>query len=276
MIRADLHIHTYYSDGLMSPADAVAEAKANAVGLISVTDHDCMLACKETESLCAGAGLRSVNGIEVSAYENGVKIHILGYGADADNSDFKQFLDELYLSSFARAEDIIAKLRRNGIEISLDEILKYRKHDRAPVHTMHISRACAEKGYCGNAFAFYEKYLASGRCAFSDIGRPPPSRAVEAVAAGGGVCSLAHPGRIAMSKSRLLELIGKLKDRGLYGIEAVYTTHTVTETAYYKETAAAFGLEITGGSDTHFADGRHKIGSPAFYLDEAVAKRLNN
>ena len=40
MIRADMHIHTYYSDGGQSPADVVNAARRNGVNLISVTDHD--------------------------------------------------------------------------------------------------------------------------------------------------------------------------------------------------------------------------------------------
>ena len=39
-MRADLHVHTYYSDGLQSPEDVAATAKANGVELVSVTDHD--------------------------------------------------------------------------------------------------------------------------------------------------------------------------------------------------------------------------------------------
>lgn len=275
MIRADLHIHTYYSDGLISPAEVVASAKNNGVKLISITDHDCMLACAEAKPICAENGIEFVNGIEISAYENGVKIHILGYGADTENPVFKSFIKELYENSLMRADDIIGKLRKNGVNITLEEALKFRT-GQSPVHTMHIARACVKKGYGGNAFTFYANYLSAGKCAFSDLGRPSPERAVQTVTECGGKCSLAHPGRIELGKDELLALMAKLKDRGLYGIEAVYTTHTVTETAYYKEAAAAYNLVVTGGSDTHFADGRRKIGSPAFFLDEAVARRLKN
>lgn len=276
-MRADLHIHTYYSDGALSPAEVVAEANKNGVELIAVTDHDCMPACKELPALCSAAEINFVNGLEVSAYLGGVKIHTLGYNVNVENPDFKNFLKELRLGSYKRGEDIINKLNSNGVKITLEEVTSRLKSPLSPVHTMHFAFACAAKGYCGgNPFEFFKNYLAWGKCGFSDICRPSPFEAVEIISAAGGFSSLAHPARIDMPQSDLIKLIENMKACGLGGIEAVYTTHTVTETAYYKETVAAFGLEITGGSDTHFADGRHKIGSPAFYLDEAVAKRLNN
>ena len=66
-LRADMHVHTYFSDGLMSPAEVVAEAVKNGVQLISVTDHDGIAAYGQLPEICARAGVRLVNGIEVSA-----------------------------------------------------------------------------------------------------------------------------------------------------------------------------------------------------------------
>ena len=77
-----------------------------------------------------------------------------------------------------------------------------------------------------------------------------------------------------MSKEELIGLLKRLKGVGLCGIEGVYTTHTITETAYYKEMAKAFGFVVTGGSDTHFTGGRNKIGAPVFFVDEALAEKL--
>lgn len=276
MIKADLHVHTYYSDGLLSPAEVVSAAKANGVEMLAVTDHDCMLGCLEASQLGKICGVKALNGIEISAYENGVKIHILGYGADAKNPAFAKFLRGLYDGSLERAEDIIRKLNSNGVHITLNDALEFRQTEEAPVHTMHIARACAGKGYAGNPYTFYANYLAPGKCAFSCACRPSPESAVQAVIAGGGKSSIAHPGRIELSPAALDGLVKKLKDCGLYGIEAVYTTHTVTETAYYKEMATTYGLVVTGGSDTHFSGGKTRIGAPPFFLDEAVAKQLES
>ncbi len=71
--RADLHLHTYYSDGLLSPEQILAEAVKNGVGIIAVTDHDCSLAYPELKEPCARAGVKTIAGIEVSAYVPSLK-----------------------------------------------------------------------------------------------------------------------------------------------------------------------------------------------------------
>ena len=77
MTRADMHIHTYYSDGTQSPEDVIAAAEAAGLGLIAVTDHDTMGASGQVKELAAEAGIRAVDGIEISAYGE-VKVHVLG------------------------------------------------------------------------------------------------------------------------------------------------------------------------------------------------------
>ena len=274
MIRADLHVHTYYSDGLMSPAEVVSEAVKNGLNAIAVTDHDCMLAYPELKESCDKSGIKAVSGIEVSAYENGVKIHTLGYNLNGESSDFRQFAKALYDGSLKRTEDVLFKLNKNGVRINFDEVLNERTSPLSPVHAMYIARAGARKGYANTAYSFYSEYLAFGKCAFSYVARPTPEQAVEVIRAAGGFASLAHPARISLSKDELLRLIKKLKDCGLGGIEGVYSTHTAMETAYYKETAKALNLLVTGGSDTHVKGGRKIIGTPQFFIDEALAEKL--
>lgn len=274
-MTADLHLHTYYSDGLLSPRQVAQTAKANGVDLIAVTDHDCDLGYNEVKENCEKFGIITVRGIEVSAYFGDIKIHTLGYGFDGGKPEFTEFYKRLYEGSLTRTEDILIKLGKNGVRLSFDEVDARRKIKNAPVHAMHISRALADKGYCnGNAFSVYMTYLAYGKCAYSGICRPAPEEAIEVINACGGFTSLAHPGRIEMEREELYEYIKRLKGAGLVGIEAVYSTHTVDDTAYYKELARDFGLIVTGGSDTHYESGHKRIGCPAFCPSEELVKKL--
>ncbi|MDE7452970.1 MAG: PHP domain-containing protein [Clostridia bacterium] len=274
-MRADLHVHTYYSDGLISPEEVAAAASAEGLNLVAVTDHDCILAYPELSAACNKKGIKAVQGIEVSAYEGLVKIHTLGYNLDVKNPQFKEFSKRLYDGALIRAEDIVNKLNKNSVFITLDEVLNYRHSPLSPVHAMHVARACAKKGYCnGSAEAFFFNYLAWGKPAFSNLCRPTPEEAVEVITACGGFSSLAHPARISMERGELLSLIKRMASCGLGGIEAVYSAHTEMETAYYKETASNLRLLVTGGSDTHYFGGSRKIGSPEFYADGELAARL--
>ncbi len=39
-LRADLHCHSYFSDGVCAPSELVAMAKVQGVELFALTDHD--------------------------------------------------------------------------------------------------------------------------------------------------------------------------------------------------------------------------------------------
>ncbi len=273
-LRADLHVHSYYSDGLNSPSEIIAEAKNNGVQLVALTDHDTMLGVAEAQRAAQSCGVKLVHGLEVSAYDKGVKLHTLGYNVDGGCKVYKSFARELYEGSIIRAEDCVSKLLKCGVNVTMDDVLSIRKSDNSPVHSMHIAEAGAKKGYADNRYSFYLEYLAPGKCASSQLCRPSPERAIEIINASGGFASIAHPGRIDLGKQELIDLIKRLSACGLRGIEAVYSTHTNDETAYYKEMADTFRLLVTGGSDTHFKGGKKRIGTPVFNIGEALAEEL--
>ena len=273
-MRADLHTHSHYSDGLLSPADIAQSCKKNGVELVALTDHDNMNGCAEFAAECRKQGVRCVRGLEISAY-TAVKVHILGYGLDDGCAAYKKFSDFVCDGALNRTEDILSKLKRRGINLSFADVVRERRCARSPVHTMYIARAAARKGCSSSPGAFYKEMLAPGRPAYSDVGRPSPEYALEVIAQCGGVSSLAHPGRVDLSRAELLSLIGRLKDCGLCGIEAVYSGHTVEETAYFKEVAAQFSLLVTGGSDTHYSGGNRRVGTPEFYPSDELLAALN-
>lgn len=273
MICADLHIHTYYSDGSQSPADVIAAAKARGVGLISVTDHDTMNATDEVTLLATECGITAVPGIEISAYTD-VKVHILGYNLDKECPAFKKYYAQAISGAEERAVDVLSKLRRRGFNLTMEEVLRERKCPTSPIHTMYISRAAARKGYGKSPSDFYLSYLNTGKCAYSCVGRPTPRRAVEVIRECGGFASLAHPGRITLDNDKIILLLKDLVSCGLGGIEAVYSGHTDSDTAYFMELAQRFNLAVTGGSDTHFTEGNRAVGVPEFHPDSGLLRAL--
>lgn len=274
MIRADLHIHTYYSDGGQSPSDVVAAAKRKGVNLISVTDHDNANGSAEVRAIAEGNGVTAVDGVEISAYDGDVKVHLLAYNLDSSRPLYAQFFKKINDGAEERTRDILAKLSSHGVNISYEEVLRERRCPRSPVHAMYIAAAGAKKGYARTAVDFYVNYLNYGRIGFSCIRRPQPEETVRFVKECGGICSLAHPARISLDEDGVNSLIKRLVDCGLDGIEAVYSGHTVRETQYYKGIAEKYGLLVTGGSDTHYGYGNRSVGEPAFYPDDRLLSAL--
>lgn len=275
-MRADMHVHTFFSDGSHPPEEIVREAKTRGVELLAVTDHDTVLGTERARAACRELGLKFVYALEISAYSKGLKLHTLGYRIDCGHHVFAAFCGRLYEGSAERSEDIVNKLKSCGIRLSLEDIAEAKADKGSPTHVMHIACAAAKKGFCGgDRFEFYRRYLAPGQPAYSDILRPGPEEAIEAINACGGFASLAHPGRIETGKEELYTLIKRLADAGLRGIECVYSTHTALETEYYKEIAAELSLIVTGGSDTHYIGGRRIIGMPEFHVGGELAELLN-
>lgn len=270
---ADLHLHSVYSDGLHSPDEICRLAKSRGVGLISITDHDTMAGLEVKKEAAKRHGVAYLSGWEISAYEEGEKIHILGYGCEM-GAAYEAFDQKRREASFARAEDSVKKFNAVGIPLTLQNVLDMRSAPDLPVHTMHIARAASV--YLGvTPGEVYREYLARGKAANSGIGRPTPREAIDCIHAAGGFASIAHPGRIELPDEEKKALIISLADYDVDGIESVYSTHTNEETAYYTRLARELSLFITGGSDTHYEDEMHKVGAPIFEPSEGLLEKLH-
>ena len=268
-MRADLHIHTYYSDGAYSPAQIAAMAREAGLSLISMTDHDSLAGLEEKTRAAADSGLSYMPGWEVSAYRGDLKVHILGYGCRIC-APYEQFLRARREGALARAEDIIARANEYfGLDVTLADAERFHQKKDAPLHTMHIVAAFAER-LDRDKGDLYAAAFEPGKPCHSLIGRPSPQDAIDVIHASGGIAVLAHPGRIKLSAERRFSLMDELVGRGLDGIECSHSDHTEEQTAQFAAYARLRGLLQTGGSDFH-AEGRNRvIGQPPFSPSEEL------
>ena len=268
-MRADLHIHTYYSDGAYPPAQIAAMAREAGLSLISMTDHDSLAGLEEKTRAAADCGFSYVPGWEVSAYRGDLKVHILGYGCRSCAPD-GQFLRARREGALARAEDIIARANEYfGLDVTLADAERFHQKKDAPLHTMHIVAAFAER-LDRDKGDLYAAAFEPGKPCHSLIGRPSPQDAIDVIHASGGIAVLAHPGRIKLSAERRFSLMDELVGRGLDGIECSHSDHTEEQTAQFAAYARLRGLLQTGGSDFH-AEGRNRvIGQPPFSPSEEL------
>lgn len=266
-MKADLHLHSTYSDGKNTPDEICSLAKSRGLSLLSITDHDTLMGLEDKRAAAKRHGLYYISGWEISAYQEAEKIHILGYGCEVGQA-YEAFTTARTLAALERAKESVKKCNAIGIPLTLEEVLSMRLQEGAPVHTMHVARAL-QKYVDGTDGEIYEKYLSRGKVANSNLGRPSPKEAIDVIHALGGVAVLAHPGRIPLADTDREKLVRQLKERGLDGIEAYYTTHTKRETEFFLSLSKKYGLFVTGGSDTHVEDGTHAVGSPDYYAENA-------
>ena len=269
MIRADLHLHTLASDGAYPPEEIARRVKDAGVELFAVTDHDNMGSLSRAAAAAKKEGLFFVRGIEISAYNEYGKVHVLGYCCK-ENAVYEQFLRERVEGSYVRAEDIIKKANDYfGTCLTVADAEEFHLHKHSPMHSMHIVKAYA-KLLKKDPVELYWNTFSFAKPAYSELCRPTPEEAIEVIHGMGGIACLAHPVQIHTSASLLMGFIDGLRGKGLDGIECYHTSHTESEAESFAAYAKEHGLLITGGSDFH-VDGTERIlGKPEFFASDAL------
>jgi len=241
----DLHIHTNASDGLLEPADILARIRNAGIETFSVTDHDSVAAVDEMKRRAAIFGLKLVHGVELSAEYEGRELHFLGYFIDHHN---KRFLDYLYLfrrRRSQRAEEMLIRLAKLGIEISIERVAELARN--GPVGRPHIADAMVEKNIVASRDEAFDKYLHDNSSVYVEKYRITPDEVIDLIHSIGGTAILAHPG---LSKATD-QVITSLIDKGLDGIEVIHPRHSPEEQKHYIDLAEKLGILISGGSDFH-------------------------
>ena len=246
--KADLHIHTTASDGLLSPAEVVQMAKQAGLAAIAITDHDTVAGITEAQEWAQKIQLEVVPGVEISTVEGQQEVHVLGYYIDEQDPKFASFLSAQRNVRQQRNQMMIEKLHSLGIQVTMEEVLRKKKNHtpQTNVGRPHIAEVLIDKGVVGSVQEAFEKYLGKDGLAYCTPPRITPFEAITRIREAGGVPVLAHPGLY-----RDDHLIKKLVDQGLTGLEVYHSDHTKEMERTYRELAHRYGLIVTGGSDFH-------------------------
>ena len=269
---ADLHIHTDFSDGTLSPEQVVKEAARLNLRTIAITDHDTVDAIEIAQSVGGREGINIIPAIELSSNYNSVDIHLLGYFIDIKNSALLEKLAELRSERVERIKKITKKLRAIGVKVEHQEVFDVSK-EGSPGR-MHIADVLCNKGYCSNIRESFQKYLSDNGPAYVPKEALTLKDAIELIISSDGVPVFSHPGATKRDT-----LIPKMVEYGLQGIEVYYPTHQPEAVKRYKRIAKKYDLVVTGGSDCHgswkpdIALGSIKIGDD---LVDKIKERRDN
>ena len=248
-MNIDLHIHSHYSDGLLSPKEIARKAVNTGCNFFSLTDHDTLDGLEEAKEYSQSFDLTFVNGVEISAQQNSQSIHIVGLGI---NPNEKLLIDGLKKNNqfrVDRAKKISEGLGRVGITRAYEKARALSKTDY--ITRTHFAQMLIKENICPNMSSVFKKYM-TGKKPGAVKGEWASSfEVINWIHQAGGLAILAHPLRYKMTLTKLKKLVKDLKLLMLDGIEIVNSFSSAEDIAISKMIADENELLYSGGSDFH-------------------------
>jgi 3',5'-nucleoside bisphosphate phosphatase len=257
--KYDLHSHSYYSDGKLSPVDVMTLAHENGVTTCALTDHDNINGLPEAQAKADALGIRLISGIELSCTWQKNELHMVGLNFDPNDAAFQAHLQIQQQCRLHRAEKIAERLAMLGFSNALAGA---RKHAGSQtIGRPHFAQHLVEIGAVKDLQKAFTKYLGNGKSAFVPVPWVGLMTAIKWVQDAGGVTVLAHPPRYKLTKGQLKRLLNAFKEGGGDAIEVVSGTHTQDEIAQLALHCQRLDLHASVGSDFHgFEHSRNRIG----------------
>ena len=156
-MKADLHNHSYFSDGFLSPTEIVKHAVSAKCDLFALTDHDTTNGIVEARLEADKLGLNIVNGVEISAFWQNSAIHIVGLGIDIDNDELQTGLEFNKTLRKERAKKIALGLWRSGIKDALEKAQMLSGGHM--LTRTHFAQMLINEGYCNDMKSVFRRYL---------------------------------------------------------------------------------------------------------------------
>lgn len=265
MKRIDLHMHSSYSDdGEFSPKELLNLSRRAGLSYLSITDHNCVRAAFEAQSLSCQFNIQVIAGVELDCMHEGRSFHLLGYGFDYTNPTFAEIEQSILTQEQASAKLKIELFQRaTGIPLSAAEVLDAAKDGIVTgelIAEILLQRQDAQEqelllpyldggARSDNPYVnFYWDYFAQGKPAYVPVHFISMTEAVKLLHNAGGIAVLAHPGQNLQGDYAFLE---KIIETGIDGIETYSSYHGNEEAVRFDNFAQRHGLLVTCGSDFH-------------------------
>lgn len=260
-IKQDLHIHSCFSDSVLTPVEIVDRWKRDGYKLIAITDHDEIEGSRIAYDYAKGRGIVVIKGIEFDSYdEMSDEIHILGYNLDFNNKELKKALSDVRQWRAKRNDEMLSALNELGYEITIDDLLEI--NDGHFIGKPTFARAMIKKGYVsdiGEAFSKVFEVEPSIRNIKKKTLRS--DYVVRLIHEAGGIAVLAHPMQQRKADEtdevfykRIIGFMDKFREYGIDAIECSHPSASESEAKGLREYARMYKLKTTTGSDFHSDD----------------------
>lgn len=254
MKKADLHLHSNYSDGSDSPKELVEKVKKNELSAFALTDHDTIAGCIEIKKYLP-KDIKFIAGTELTCIADTVKCHILGYNCNPENETLNQLIlkgKQLRRQKLDKRIQYLSDIW--NVNLTQDELDWL--YSRNSVVKIHIGNILVNRGLADNNIDAMKKYLdgcQTGNTRFDG------AEGIHAIEASGGIPVWAHPlggeGEKHLSPDEFYKKFDIMKSFGIKGLECYYSRYNLDEIKFLVDFASKNNMLISGGSDYH---GRNK------------------
>lgn len=254
MKKIDLHVHSLVSDGSFAPGELAVHAKEQGLTAFALTDHDVIAGSQEAAAAAEMAGVEFINGMELTADFQGLKIHVVCLGFDEENPAFQAMYKKIRAIKEGRIEDIIEFVRRKGLDISLEKVQKFTYKgllDRYAVMRYLVSLHLYDR-----AQPLWDNYLDPAVVEMGLNFNITAEEALPIIHEAGGITSLAHFHKnIGLgsldNRQQQEQAIVELYRLGLDGMERFYPNYSAEDEEFAAQMIQKYDLLPTGGTDFH-------------------------
>lgn len=251
----DLHMHSFFSDGLDSPEEMVKRTKEAGATAMALTDHDTTEGLNRARAEAERVGIDFIDGIELSTVWGRNEVHVLGLMIDSNTPSLSENIEGWKASRIDRIHRTIKRLGDLGYTITFDEV-QAQAGDKGTMGRPHVARALLEKGIVKSVDEAFTRFLASGKPCYMEREMISVGEAISIIKDAKGIPVLAHPGVYGLD-----EEIREFRGMGLEGLEVYHGDHSRGEIKKYQKLCKKHDLLPTGGSDDHgLKSGRANIG----------------
>lgn len=247
----DLHCHSKFSDGTLTPQQLANRAAVAGVDLWALTDHDTIEGLPDAQRAARTYAIAFVNGVEISITWNKVTVHIVGLGIDPGNAQLAAGLNAIRAAREPRAREMARLVEKEtGIQNAYDGALKHAGNKNLLARP-HFARLLVERRVCRTVPDAFKRFLATGRPCYVPQNWASLEQSVAWIRGAGGMAVLAHPGKYPFSSSQIVKLLTQFKALHGEGVEVVHGTHTPEQMRLFAGLTKKLGLLASRGSDYH-------------------------
>ena len=247
--RCDLHSHSTFSDGTLTPTELVKLAKQEGLSALALTDHNTSKGLPEFMQAGRDNNLITVPGCEFSTEWRGIEIHIVGlFFKEEFYQEIEDFLELAHIAKRNSNLTLVENLNKAGYEINVDEVSALTNGN--DFNRTHVARVLMAKGYVKSVNEAFDTLLKKEHGFYVPAKRITSVAAVRFIKTYGATAIMAHP-FLNLTIDQMREFLPEVKEAGLDAIETHYTEFDEQMTKDAIMLAEEFNIKQSGGSDFH-------------------------